>query len=238
MKQIKIARDVGRIAGRGYVVSVNATENPSVEVGEVVDLMGKGPHIIKGIEMGLGLGGMDKFIGLVVKPFTEENPDYEPGPKTVTHAQAYVRSHREDGVVCPCCGQYCKVYHRTLNSAMAQFLIWLVLEYEKRTSCVSGNVWINVNDGPLIQNRKGGGDFAKLRYWGLIEQMANEDETKRTSGYWRPTQTGIDFVYDKVTVPKKVRLYLNEPIGFAEERVTIQNALGTKFNYQELMARG
>lgn len=236
MKRIKIARDVGYIAGRGYVVSIDTRENPEVYANEVVYLIGKGPHIIRGIELALGLGGAAPQVGLLVKKITEELP--EPVITTLIEAKAEVLAGRDDGVACPCCGQYCKVYQRTLNSAMARFLIWLVLEYEHRwTDDHGGHLWISVNDGPLIQNRKGGGDFAKLRYWGLIEQMANDDDTKRTSGYWRPTSIGIAFAHDRITVPKQVKLYLNDPIGFSEERVSIRDALGTKFDYQELMAR-
>lgn len=234
MKQILITRDVGRIAGRGYVVSINTNENPDVQVGEVVDLIGKGPHLIKAIELSLGLRGAAPLIGLVVQKFTEQIPEPNPTLKTLTQAQAFVQAKREEGVYCPCCGQLCKVYKRTIYAGMAHFLIWLVLEYESRMrEGLQGSLWIDILDGPPQR----GGDFAKMAHWGLIEQMANDDETKRTSRFWRPTQHGVDFVHARITIPKQVHLYNNDVVGFSSERFDIRDALGKKFNYQELMSK-
>ena len=158
-------------------------------------------------------------------------PRRTPVFRTLVDARAYVRANRGEGVECPCCDQYARVYERSLNYAMARFLIWLVKAYE---SCAR---WWSVNDGPLIQNRKGGGDFAKMEHWGLIISCPNEDSTKRMSGFWRPTKRGIDFVYRRIQVPVRIHLYHNQVVGWSPEMTTVVEALGKKFDYAELMRR-
>ena len=77
----------------------------------------------------------------------------------------------------------------------------------------------------------------KLYHWGLIEEMAKDpgDTTRRTSGLWRPTEKGVQFVQCLLQVPKRVYLYNNEILGWDDQTVTIRDALGTKFDYAELM---
>ena len=136
---------------------------------------------------------------------------------------------RDNGIVCPCCGQYCKVYKRRLNSAMAVGLIWIVKHYQEHKR------WISIHESPLIQGRRVGGDFAKLEHWGLIVASGNDDSSKRTSGEWAPTDAGIDFAYGKTQLPSHALIYSNTLLGFSDEYITIQQALGAKFDYAELM---
>ena len=144
-------------------------------------------------------------------------------------AENYVLENRCSGVECPCCGQYCKIYERSLNYAMARFLIWLVRSY------LGCRRWWGVNEGPVIQHRKGGGDFAKMEHWGLIVSRPNDDPKKRMSGHWKPTEKGIDFVYGRIYLPAKVHLYNNQAVAWSSEVINIVDALGKKFDYRELM---
>ena len=131
--------------------------------------------------------------------------------------------------LCPCCGQKVKIYPRKLNVNMARWLIWLVKAYKEERR------WWSVNEGPVLQNRKGGGDFAKLVHWGLIRERIDEGSSKRKSGFWKPTQKGAMFVRGKIDVPSHVHLYNNEIVGWSDEPVTIEEALGKEFSYRELM---
>lgn len=144
-------------------------------------------------------------------------------------ARDMVMTNLEKGVECPCCGQLCKLYKRALNAQMARFLIWIVKEHERDPR------WINIHESIVIQGRRGGGDFAKLAHWDLLEEKPNTDDSQRTSGYWRPTLRGNDFVYNKVIVPSHVYIFDNHIHGFSETFVTIFDALGKAFNYAELM---
>lgn len=227
MRTISIVQDIGVVVGRGHVVEVSWEFNAPVGIGDVVKIKDKnGYFIVKDTVTPAGaLTGtvaIQAFEGAIAETV-----------KSLDDAKSYVEARRDEGVPCPCCGQYCKVYTRTLNAPMVRFLLWLVKEFTKRKD---PRTWVNVNDGPVIQNRKGGGDFAKMTHWGLIDQMANDDTSKRTSGYWRPTQAGIDFINLRTSVPKQVKLYLNEPIGFSPEVTNVVEALGDKFDYRGLMA--
>ena len=79
-----------------------------------------------------------------------------------------------------------------------------------------------------------GGEFAKLAHWTLIRQRVNEDTGKRTSGVWAPTKRGVEFAYGRIAIASHVHLYNNSPVGFSG-RTNIHGALGTKFDYEELM---
>jgi hypothetical protein len=158
--------------------------------------------------------------------------DAFPMTMTVAEARDFVFTHWKDGTRCPCCDQKVKLYKRPLNSTMARGLIWLV-------QAAGANLgWVEVpQQGPkwLV---KAGGEFAKLYHWGLIVERPKDpkDTHKRTSGIWRPTDKGVQFVKLQIRVPKRVFLYDNEVQGWDVRDVNIIAALGTKFDYAELMS--
>ena len=157
---------------------------------------------------------------------------------TIEEARQRVQDERRhrDGIVCPCCEQLCKTYRRVLNAQMARFLIWLA-KYsiqEGGYNIEDGGRWVGIDRFPLIQRRPGGGDFAKLRFWELIEEMGNDDSSKRTSGIWRITPLGMAFATGKMRVPAAVFIYNNKLDGKSDVPITIHQALGTKFSYDAL----
>ena len=150
---------------------------------------------------------------------------YDPNKTTVTVAEDWVLNNAAEGVECPCCGQLAKVYRRKLYSSMAYALITI---YGAKGD---GEGWLHV---PSLLNGKGsvsrGGDFAKLVYWGLLEPH------KEGKGYYRITARGRDFVECRCAVPAAVFVFDGELLNHdVEQMVTINEALGTKFNYEELM---
>jgi len=147
---------------------------------------------------------------------------------TVRDARRRVYDSLEDGIICPCCDQTCKEYPRKLNHNMAASLIWLVREYRHRPR------WIHITaEAPrFVLKTK---EYATPRHWGLMEARENDDPTKKTSGLWRPTQDGIDFVGGRIRVASHAFLYNNTCRGLSKETTTIEEALGEFFDYQELM---
>jgi hypothetical protein len=143
--------------------------------------------------------------------------------KTLQEAREHLYSNLEDGLHCPCCGQYAKRYKRNINSQMAQWLIWLVQQSRD-------DAWVDVKEADLR-----GGDYAKLQHWNLVERRVNEDPEKRTSGLWRPTPKGVQFAKGEISLPQYVLLYNNEVLGHTGNLIGIRAALGTKFDYDELM---
>jgi hypothetical protein len=86
-----------------------------------------------------------------------------------------------------------------------------------------------------------GGDYAKLRYWRLIEERPggpDEGRDTRNSGYWRLTSLGGAFVRREVKVPKYVFLYDGFPVVLSDvdnPNVSIEQCLSKQFKYSDLM---
>jgi hypothetical protein len=153
-------------------------------------------------------------------------------------AREYVETERTEGVTCPCCRQFAKVYRRTIHTAMARSAIDLYQRraYDQRRTMPTS---LGPVDGWTHLTRTGnpGGDEAKLRYWGLLEQRDAEPEHGRTAGEWRLTKRGVHFVRDALVVPKYALIYNGDCLGHEEPLIGIRDALGSKFDYEELMQR-
>jgi hypothetical protein len=152
--------------------------------------------------------------------------------KTIEEARKFLRLNFDNkkGVNCPCCGQLVKKYARSITAAAAANLINLVAMYENNN--YEGYFHITeIGVGVTT-----GGDWAKLAYWRLIEEQPSTEDGKPSSGRWKPTQAGIDFVRGKTTVPVHAYIFDGNLFGFdTSKQINIHKALGTKFDYNELM---
>lgn len=147
---------------------------------------------------------------------------------TIEEAKQVLRDKWADGTDCPCCGQLVKLYKRKLNSGMAYGLI--------KAYKMSGNEWFHVND--LLDQKVAMAqlEVPRLKYWGLVEHREqNDNPNTKTSGFWRVTDKGRDFIEGTISVEKHVYVYNGRDRGFSDERITIKEALGSKFQYDELM---
>lgn len=154
--------------------------------------------------------------------------------ETLKEAKEYLRANFNVGVKCPCCGQRVQLYRKNISATMAMNLINLY-----RCARASGvENFYHVSQFHKQRAGSGGGDFAKLRYWELIEEMENDEEKpkkKRTSGFWRITPKGIAFVSGQQVVQKYAQVYNMKVRGFEGAWVTIDECLSEKFNFSELM---
>ena len=155
------------------------------------------------------------------KHFTDE--------MTLAQARDVLRTLIGEGESCPCCSQFAKVYKRRITSPMARAL----LEFRKATP-----------DGsfahlPTILQESNcataHGDFAKLRYWGVIEEELAKRPDGGRSGWWRITAFGEDFIAGRVSVPKYAHIYDGRCLGIDGDQVMFSDALGVTFHYNELM---
>ena len=87
-----------------------------------------------------------------------------------------------------------------------------------------------------------GGDYAKLRFWRLIESKSavegaiRSDGSKRV-GWWRITPQGKAFVRNMSRLPKHLHTYNNDVVRQDElPTINIVEALGEKFNYADIMS--
>lgn len=144
---------------------------------------------------------------------------------TLREIREYLGEHGMEGVDCPCCEQFVKVYRRSLASSAGRVLIAM---WRK-----AGADWVHV---PGLGEQ--GGDPLKARFWGLIErdQSSREDGSSRT-GWWRLTPSGVAFVQDRHQVPKYAHIYNNIALLLDGPQVSIRDVLGKKFRYDELMGQ-
>lgn len=129
---------------------------------------------------------------------------------------------------CPCCGRHAQIYDRRLHHTAAKKLILLLQKGGDQTY---------VHTADLVERGEVSiGDFTKAKYWRLIEEREPDSEVKKTSGLWRLTAKGIEFVHGRLTIPRIAKIFDDRVIGFSEDHVTIQQCLdGGGFNYAELM---
>lgn len=138
-------------------------------------------------------------------------------------------SAQKEPVVCPCCNHSHKVYKRSINSMMAKGLI-IALKCHKFRSFHAINF--------LTSKGAYSGDFTKLRFWGFIEQ----DETKdgrggKTNGFWRVTEKGSLFVYQRAAAIKYKHIINDEVVGESGNHFTILQSFKDRFEFTELMNR-
>ena len=132
---------------------------------------------------------------------------------------------------CPVCDRWGKIYGRNLNRSMARALIWLC------SATKDEDGWVDVaNKSPrwLVKTNQ----IQSCRWWGLVESKPTDetdDDSKSSSGFWRPTQAGLDFVFKHTRVPKKVFTYNADVEGISEETVFIEDCFKEFFDYQDVM---
>jgi len=146
---------------------------------------------------------------------------------TIAEGKQYLRDNWKEGVICPCCGQFVKLYKRKLNSGMAIALYRIFRE---------GEVWIAVKDFMRVNKFHNGHDWTLLRHWGLLEEKP-KDNNDKVSGYWRITGKGMDFVFNAIRVPKHITIFNNKFYGYDNptDTVCFKDCIGDKFDYNELM---
>lgn len=134
----------------------------------------------------------------------------------------------DKGFICPCCGSFVKRYKRKLNSNMALVLIHLYRAGIKD--------FIHVEQFMSYKNLPRSGDFHKLVHWGLLDKkIAKRDDGSNRNGYYKLNDRSIEFVLGRYKCQEKAIIYNGKLEGFEGELITIKDALGDKFNYNELM---
>lgn len=136
--------------------------------------------------------------------------------------------HSGEELRCPCCERMVRVYRRKLHSEMARFLLQLVSLYRKYPRYYSMREI-------MPRDNKASSDGTYLVHWGLIEKADGTNTAMAPAGTYRPTELGLRFAHEVEAVPSHVHLLNNKPIGWSDKQITIRKALGSKFNYDELM---
>lgn len=130
---------------------------------------------------------------------------------------------------CPVCEQQWVIYSRKISGpGMARVLVLLSRD--------RGSEWTHVRKFLVALGMRrvaSGGSFVKFHHWGFIESKGPN------SGMWRVTEKGHRFVRGEIKA-WRTALVQNPGetlLGFVKEdgRASIHEALGTKFNLEDLL---
>lgn len=151
--------------------------------------------------------------------------------RTIEEAQAFLKSAIKDGAGCPCCGQLVKDYKFRILATMAATLIWVVGRARRKNE-----TWVHLNNAEAPDWIKADRNYPRLAYWELlVPKLQPEKGEKRCSGFWKPTEKGVEFVFNRLKVPEFVLAYNNVPFERSESQISVKDALQEKFQYDELM---
>jgi hypothetical protein len=140
------------------------------------------------------------------------------------------------GHQCPCCKQFAKVYRRKIPNATARVMIALYRQNEGRDYVFLPAMFDKMG-GSILKGTPHQGGYGTLgQFWGLMERQPGErDDGSDRVGWWRLTDLGRAFVLARARVQSHATLYAGRCLGLDGSLVTIQEALGKKFNYRDLM---
>lgn len=152
-------------------------------------------------------------------------------PPTTQHQHVVERLrlavYDENGATCPTCQQHAQVYRWNLYSTAASALI-LMYRLGGTTE------FVHTNDLKALGHR-GQGDTSRLRLWNLVEREIDRRPDGGRSGFWRVTHEGAAFVQGTFKIQKYAWVYAGRLLGLDGELIDIHEALGRRFNYDEMM---
>jgi hypothetical protein len=144
-------------------------------------------------------------------------------------ARDVLRMMVKEGTRCPLCTQHAQVYPWKLYSTAAYALI---LFYKLGAA----DRFVHSRELKDRYAHKGQGDASRLNHWKLVVQESERRPDGGRSGWWMLTEHGVRFALGQDTIPTHAHVYDGRCLKLEGEPVTIEQALGKKFNYRELMA--
>lgn len=125
---------------------------------------------------------------------------------------------------CPFCDQKAAVWKKCVISTAAIDLVRLVKRYRGKP--------LHIED---FTHKLKDRNFSQLVLWGLVVPAVNDDDSKRSSGMWSPTQRGKDFVAGDLLLSKYVITYANEVVDREGPEHSIRDALGQHYDHAKLL---
>lgn len=146
------------------------------------------------------------------------------------HTEHFEKIMNGDKVKCVVCEQNSKVYKRKLNANMCKFLWSLNASKDlNRSIGRKDGDWVHYKDLKFTSR-----DYSYVTHWGLAIMKTNNDDSKRTSGYWKITDLGSDFVENETRVPKYCYIYNGRFVSKSNETITFNEATKDKWDWREV----
>jgi hypothetical protein len=132
-----------------------------------------------------------------------------------------------DGMACPCCKRFAKLYPYTISSAQAAAFKWIV-DHTGRGKYI--DVQANAPRWLLQSNSHG-----KLVHWSLLHTQKTKDPRTKTSGMWGPTEFGMDWFAGHTSVHKYALVFADKCHGLRGDPVKFGDVFD-RYAYNILMA--
>ena len=154
-----------------------------------------------------------------------------PGDLTLAYAQEQLRrAVAEEVTDCLCCGRVAKIYRRRFHAGMVRQLIALYLHHKQ-----FGTVWIKALE-VLTNARLGGGDYAKICWWGLLRAKETKKGDGNSAGLFKITEAGFDWIERGTAIPSHAFEWDGRPLALdSKTTLTLREAAPKDFNYRELL---
>lgn len=124
------------------------------------------------------------------------------------------------GCGCPVCGRPVKIRRLKLTNLHVRFLIALIVRWE-----ATGRRAVHHTDIEVNQDSRVGGDYAKTALWGLAHTVDKRGRPHNRSGWWAPTQAGIEFAQGRRSAARYLYLYDRTIWHQSVDRVSIHEAI-------------
>lgn len=132
----------------------------------------------------------------------------------------------ENVEICPHCGQRIITWKKSIISTAVRALMSLV-------HLSHNGQYVHLDDFNLVQKDR---NFSQLKHWKLVSTMPNDDPAKRASGFYRPTDLGRSFVFNRTGIDKYIVTRNNVLLGTLPPVINIIEAGKLDFNFAVLMA--
>lgn len=143
---------------------------------------------------------------------------------TIEHSREWLDENRHEGVSCPSCEQYVKVYRRTINGGMVRTLATM---YQK-----AGLEFVHVPSLKVDTNH----EVSQLAWRGLVEEEKRVREDGGRAGFWKVTLAGALWLKGITSAPKYAIVYNNKVLELTEDDTVRVTDVKTKnFNLQEVI---
>lgn len=168
----------------------------------------------------------------------------------VTDVREMIWAEILSGITCPCCAQLAKMYRRLLyNGEVAQLYLgwikhghdWFPLQ-EHLVYCIALGVGGRGPRAKKASKVQANGDAAKMRHWGILDKEYAPSKTGSgkmvRTGRYRVSELGAIFLEEGVQIPRYCYTYNDECYGFSDEQTDFEQALGDKFDLDQLWSVG
>ena len=147
----------------------------------------------------------------------------------------HIRDNVADGLRCPVCESWCKVYDYKLNRRHAALLLKFY-DSVRLGSCRLHNDFAHAMKLTT---------YTTPKHWGLIERCEaslacdGDDDDSENDGLWCITQRGEQFLKGQVSIPQRVSVLHDTVIDSSAELETIRDVWGraTRFKFADVLGQ-